>query len=298
MGSVPDLPGWAAGPVERYLHRLEAERNLSPHTVEAYRRDLSQFFDFADRYGCTTLAGIDRTTARRFLASLATRGYSRRSVARKASACRAFFADCLKREVLSANPLAGLAVPKRPRTLPKAVSPTVLGRHLDALGDNTDPVQLRDRALLEVLYGTGLRVSELVALTTDDVERDGFLSVMGKGKKERAVPLGEPARAALREYREKSRPALAGPRSGDFLWVGARGGPMDARAVRRVVTRYLGTFPHALRHSFASHMLEGGADLRVVQELLGHNDLSTTQIYTSISKEHLRGAYERSHPRA
>ncbi len=274
------------------------ERQLSPHTVNAYRRDLSQFFDFVDRLGCDSVAAVTRTMARRYLANLATRNYSRRSVARKASALRSFYADALKRELITTNPLDALAIPRRPRTLPKALSKTVLSRHLDDLEPGADPIAIRDRAILEVLYGIGLRVSELTSMTTDEMEREGFVKVAGKGKKERVVPLGAPARAALAEYLKKSRPHLAGGSAGIFLWVGARGGPMDDRAVRRVVTTYFGTFPHALRHSFATHMLEGGADLRVVQELLGHNDLSTTQIYTSISNEHLKGTYERSHPRA
>ncbi|NNC43830.1 MAG: tyrosine recombinase [Acidimicrobiia bacterium] len=298
MGSVPDLPGWAAGPVSDYVRRLEVERQLSPHTVDAYRRDLSQFFDFTDRLGCDSIVAVTRTIARRYLASLATRNFSRRSIARKASALRTFYADALKRELIATNPLDALAVPRRPHTLPKAVSKTVLGRHLDDLKPGDDPLAIRDRAILEVLYGTGLRVSELTSMTTEEIERDGFVKVAGKGKKERVVPLGAPARAALAEYLKKSRPHLVDASTGIFLWVGARGGPMDARAVRRVVATYVGTFPHALRHSFATHMLEGGADLRVVQELLGHNDLSTTQIYTSISNEHLKGTYERSHPRA
>ncbi len=298
MGSVPDLPGWAAGPVTDYLRRLGAERHLSPHTTDAYRRDLSQFFHFADRLGCASIGDVTRTTARRYLANLATRNLGRRSVARKASAIRAFYRDALRRELIATNPLDALAVPRRPRTLPKAVSKSVVTRQLDEMEPGADPIRIRDRAILEVLYGTGLRVSELVSMTTASTERDGFVRVTGKGKKERVVPLGDPARVALAEYLKNSRPRLAGPSAGIFLWVGARGGPLGARAVRRVVTRYFGTFPHALRHSFATHMLEGGADLRVVQELLGHNDLSTTQIYTSISNEHLKGTYERSHPRA
>lgn len=298
MGSVPDLPGWAVGPVTEYLERLEKERHLSSHTVDAYRRDLSQFFDFAERFGRQSVADTDRLVARRFLANLATRGYSRRSVSRKASSVRAFFSDALKRSAIPTNPMDSLAVPKRPSSLPKALPKTSLSRHLDELSTPSDPVEIRDRAILEILYGTGLRVSELVSLTTDHILRDGFLRVVGKGGKERVVPLGGPARESLDAYRKKSRPLLAGVEAKNSLWVGTRGGSMDARAVRRVVTRYFGTFPHALRHSFATHMLEGGADLRVVQELLGHNSLSTTQIYTSISKEHLKGTYERSHPRA
>jgi integrase/recombinase XerC len=167
---------------------------------------------------------------------------------------------------------------------------------LDALSGQS-PLDLRDRALLEVLYATGLRVSELASLTVTDVARDDFLRVLGKGNKERAVPLSRPARRALRRYLDDGRPHLAKAEAGAALWVGTRGGALDARGVRRVVRNRLGTFPHALRHSFATHLLEGGADLRAVQELLGHVELATTQLYTSVTRQHLKATYERTHPR-
>lgn len=159
-------------------------------------------------------------------------------------------------------------------------------------------MSLRDRAILELLYGSGLRVSEMAALTVSDIGGPHFLTVLGKGNKERTVPVGRPARDALNRYLAESRPELAGERSGDVLWVGVRGGPLGTRGLRRVVRGRVATFPHALRHSFATHLLEGGADLRTVQDLLGHADLATTQIYTSVTRRHIKAMYERSHPRA
>jgi integrase/recombinase XerC len=172
-----------------------------------------------------------------------------------------------------------------------------VGSLIDAV-DGDDPVSLRDRAILELLYGTGLRVAEMAALTIADVDRAPFLRVVGKGKKERSVPVGGPARDALDRYLAEGRPHLAGDCAGNALWVGVRGGPLGVRGVRRVVQSRAATFPHALRHSFATHLLEGGADLRTVQDLLGHADLATTQLYTSVTRRHIKAMYERSHPRA
>jgi integrase/recombinase XerC len=283
--------------VDEYLVRLDAERGLSSNTIDAYRRDLSQFTTLCDRLGIERLEDIERRTVRRFLAQLTTLHYSRRSVARKASAVRSFLADAARRGTIPANPASGVPQPKRPGTLPKSVPAGMLQRFLDSL-DGTDPIDLRDRAVLEVLYGTGLRVSELAAMTIGDVDVATFLRVRGKGDKDRAVPVGEPAAQATRRYVEDGRPALAGPDSGDALWLGVRGGRLSPRGIRRVVRHRLGTFPHALRHSYATHLLEGGADLRSVQDLLGHSELATTQLYTAVTREHLRNTYERSHPRA
>lgn len=293
---IPEIPEWAAPAVDEYIDRLAEQRRLSPHTVAAYRRDLAQFFDFCDRSGCRRIEDVDRTVARRFLAFLDTRGYARRSLTRKASAVRSFYADGAKRGSWERNPLDGVKRPKLDRPLPHALPARTVAQALEGI-DASEPLGLRDRALLETLYASGLRISELVSLTVDDVSSD-TVTVVGKGRKVRVVPLGRPARAALAQYLQSGRPHLAGPDAGRVLWVGARGGPLDQRGVRRVVRSHLATFPHALRHSFATHMLEGGADLRTVQDLLGHSDLATTQIYTAVSRRHLRDTYERSHPRA
>jgi site-specific recombinase XerD len=283
--------------IDEYLVRLDAERGLSPHTIAAYRRDLTQFAVMCHRLGLERLVDVDRRTVRRFLSQLTSLDYSRRSVARKASAVRGFLGDAAKRGHIPTNPAGGIPQPKRPGTLPKAIPAAALGRFLDDL-DGTDPIDLRDRAVLEVLYGTGLRVSELASLSATALTGSDFVTVAGKGGKGRSVPLGKQASRAVTDYLARGRPALAGPEAGDALWVGARGGPLGARGLRRVVKSRLGTFPHALRHSYATHLLERGADLRSVQELLGHSDLATTQIYTAVTREHLRKTYERSHPRA
>lgn len=289
--------GQLGAAVSAYLHRLEVERGLSPNTIDAYESDLAQFTALCARLGVEDLDAIDRRTVRRFLAQLSTRGYAPRTIARKASAVRAFLDDATKRGLIAANPAAAIAQPKRPGRLPTAVPASTLARILDDL-DETDPVVLRDRAILELLYGTGIRVSELAALTVGGIDDRTFLRVRGKGDKERDLPIGAQARSAVDAYLEAGRPQLAGHGAGDALWVGVRGGPLDTRGIRRVVTDRVGTFPHALRHSFATHLLEGGADLRSVQDLLGHAELGTTQIYTDVSREHLRTTYERSHPRA
>ncbi len=294
-----------AGEVSDYLDRLRSRRRLSEHTVAAYRGDLAQFTRFCAGRGVTGLDDIDRRTVRGFVARLSEDGYAPRSVARKASAVRAFLAEAVRSGRLDASPAAGLARPKRPATLPKALPASAVAGALDRLGDRVgpggggdDPVALRDRAILEVLYGTGLRVSELAGLTVDDVPRGDFLMVTGKGGKPRQVPFTGAARRALGDYLDRGRLRLAGPDAGKALWVGVKGGRLDPRGIRRVVQARLGTFPHALRHSFATHLLENGADLRTVQELLGHRELATTQIYTAVSRRHLRATYDRSHPRA
>ncbi len=294
--NLPDLPRWAADEVEAYLGRLADHRRLSPHTVDAYRGDLAQFFDYCDRAGVRSIRSVERRLARRYLAFLDTRGYSRRSVARKASAVRAFYTDAVRRGLVEVNPMEGVRRPKLDRPLPHALPARTIGAALESI-DTSDPIGIRDRALLETLYATGLRISELVSLTIHDVGSD-LVTVVGKGSKVRRVPLGTPAQRALDLYLREGRPLLVGPRASDALWVGARGGPLDQRGIRRVVHKRMATFPHAIRHSFATHLLEGGADLRTVQDLLGHTDLATTQIYTAVTREHLRGTYDRSHPRA
>ncbi len=289
-------PDWAADQIGEYLERLANQRGLSVNTVDAYRRDLSQFFDFCARSGVTSVDEVSRRQARRFLAFLDTRGYSRRSISRKASSVSSFYVDAGKRGLVANNPFEAVSRPKLDRPLPHAIASRHLGGAIDAI-DDSSPVGLRDIAIIELLYATGLRVSELASMTID-AANDDIITVVGKGDKERRVPIGVPAQRALANYLALGRPALAGEEAGDALWVGVRGGPLRSRGVRRVVKDRLATFPHALRHSFATHLLEGGADLRVVQDLLGHTDLATTQIYTAVTREHLRGTYDRSHPRA
>lgn len=294
---LPPLPDWAAGPVAAYLERLTTQRRLSPHSVDAYRRDLQQFFDYADRAGVRSVSAVERRVLRRYLGFLDTCGYARRSVARKASAVRAFYRDAARRGLVDANPAEGLGRPKRPGSLPHALPRRALGDLLDGL-DGGNPIDLRDRAILETLYAAGLRVGELAALTVDEVRNAERLRIRGKGNRDRMVPLGAQARLAIDRYVTRGRQELLGSRMSDALWIGSRGADLDARGIRRIVRRRAGTFPHALRHSFATHLLEGGADLRAVQDLLGHIELGTTQIYTAVTRHHLRDTYERTHPRA
>lgn len=292
MNAAPTL----ADAIADFIRRIEIERGLSRHTVTAYERDLAQLNDFCERLGAARVDEVNRKAIRRYMAQLTTRGYSRRSVARKLSAIRSFFRDATRRGLVPANPAEGIRQPRRPAALPKALPARGLADLLDSM-DGDEPPDLRDRAILEVLYSSGLRVSELASLRVKDVGSD-LLRVIGKGNKTRVVPLGKAAQQAVDAYVANARPQLVGQGAGDALWVGVRGGPLDTRGLRRVVQKRLGTFPHALRHSFATHLLEGGADLRTVQELLGHVELATTQIYTSVSRRHLKSTYERSHPRA
>jgi integrase/recombinase XerC len=280
-----------------YLLRCRVERGLSSHTLDAYRRDLDGFVVFAQRYGAVNIDDVDRTLFRRYIAQLSTRAYAPRTIARKASSVRAFLEDRALHGAIEANPAAGVPQPKLPHSLPKSIPSQSLGSMLDEL-DGQTPVELRDRAILETLYGTGLRVSELASLSVRDVAHTQFIRVTGKGNKDRTIPIPGAARRALDAYLSTGRPSLCGPSTGTALWIGVRGGRMDARGIRRIVQARLGSFPHALRHSFATHLLENGADLRSVQDLLGHTELATTQLYTSVTRNHMTETYERSHPRA
>lgn len=297
MAKLPNMPEWARQDINSYLSRLVTQRALSSHTVAAYRRDLTQFLDFCDRNGLRSIDEVDRRLVRRFLADLDEHHYARTTMARKASAVRAFFNDAVRHRRLQANPVAGMARSRLPKPLPHALPARLVSGALEAI-DGNSPVELRDRAILEVLYSTGMRVSELSSLRLSQLAGASMVTVDGKGGKQRALPIGRPAQAAISRWLAEGRPLMAAPAAGDAVWVGTRGRPLEARGIRRIVEHRFGTFPHAVRHSFATHMLEGGADLRSVQELLGHVALDTTQIYTSVTREHLKATHDRSHPRA
>jgi site-specific recombinase XerD len=294
--NLPEPPAWAEPPVQGFLDRMRDQRELSPHTLEAYRRDLAQFFAYCDSEGVSSVEGVLRVHARRYLAFLSAEGYSKRSMTRKASAVRSFYNDAGRRGSAVVNPFEGVSRPRLDKPLPHALPTRTVVHAIEAIDPGT-PEGLRDRALVDVLYSTGLRISELASLTVDDFGGD-LITVVGKGRKTRRVPIGRPAQESVRRYLEEGRPRLVGGSAGSALWVGVRGGRLDSRGIRRVVEKRVATFPHALRHSFATHLLEGGADLRTVQDLLGHTDLATTQIYTAVTRQHLRGTYDRSHPRA
>jgi site-specific recombinase XerD len=290
------MPGWAAAPVDGYLDRMRDQRELSPNTLDAYRRDLAQFFSYCDEQGVRSIDGVRRQHARRYLAALSAAGYSKRSMTRKSSAVRSFYNDAGRRGSAGVNPFEGVSRPRLDQPLPHALPARTVVHAIETI-DPATPEGLRDRALIDTLYSSGLRVSEVASMSIGDVGGD-LVTVVGKGRKTRRVPIGRPAQESIRRYLGGGRPHMAGPEAGQALWVGVRGGPLGPRGIRAVVRRRMATFPHALRHSFATHLLEGGADLRSVQDLLGHTDLATTQIYTAVTRQHLRGTYDRSHPRA
>lgn len=294
--------------VPAYLRSLAVERDLSPLTCEAYRRDLDQFTDWLARGGTTDLTQIDRRSLRRYVSFLSERRYARRSIARKASAIRSLLRWAVKHDVISQDPSDDLAVPKLDRPLPKVLKRADAGRLCEAPPADTT-IGLRDRAILELLYGSGLRVAELCSIDLGHVDlSEARLRVTGKGRKERQIPIGDAARRALMAYLSESRPGLLERRPDGpdrfALFLNSRGNRLGQRGVRELMTVYgvsqglPSASPHSLRHSFATHLLDGGADLRTVQELLGHENLATTQIYTHVSTERLRAVYEQSHPRA
>jgi integrase/recombinase XerC len=287
----------------------------SEHTRRAYEHDAHEFVAWAERGGCRDPEALDHKTLRRYLAYLDTRGFARRSVARKAAAVRALLAHLRREGQLTPDPGRSLHTPKGDARLPRVPSAADAAALLDganraaaAAVDDADPtvaaLVTRDAALLELLYGAGLRVSEACALTIADTDLDHRLvTVLGKRAKRRRVPIGQPARAALATYLGHGRARLATPDSPPVMFLNRRGRALTTRDAHRVVAAHplrdgRVTHPHALRHAYATHLLDGGADLRAVQELLGHADLATTQIYTHLSQDRLRAVYAATHPRA
>ncbi len=297
-----------AGYLNRYATHLVAERNASPYTVRNYRREVGEFLHFLRGQEVRRLADVDRSIVRRYIAWLDEGEYERSSIARRLSEVRSFF-DYLRREGLAAeNPFATISAPKVPRRLPHYLDIGEMERLLNA-PDRSTPLGVRDAAILELLYASGIRVGELAALNISHLQLgSGQARVWGKGGKERIVLLGQPAIAALRRYLDEARPKLLTSRRGPInpaLFLNHAGGRLSARAVQMMLeemTRAAGlekrVTPHVLRHSFATHLLEGGANLRVVQELLGHASLSATQVYTHVSQRESRQVYLRAHPRA
>lgn len=284
---------------------------LAASTLDVYGRDVRDFADWAERSGVTGPAGVDRRLVRSYLAQLTTRGYAPRTIARKAASLRRYFGWLSRSGTLAADPTAGISTPNGTARLPRVLKADELHQLLDESGSATsDPLEaLRDDTVLEVLYGSGLRVSELCGLDVDDVDRSRRrLTVWGKGAKQRVVPLSDPAVDLLGEWLTHGRAEWCTERASAIGLDGAaaalfhnrRGRRLGPRDVRRILDRRspVPTHPHALRHTFATHLLDGGADLRVVQELLGHADLATTQVYTHVSRERLRRVLEASHPRA
>jgi integrase/recombinase XerD len=290
--------------VDRFLEHLRVERNASPHTVRAYATDLARFLEWCDREGADPL-GLTPPAMRRYLAEMDRARYARRTIARRLSSVRSFFAYLHAEGLAETDAAAIVATPKLPGRLPRLVPTALLGQLLEA-PDPATPDGLRDRALLELLYATGARVSEIVGVDVGDLDRsEGLLRVTGKGSKQRILPLHRTALDRLEAYLASGRPDLDKGVEPRAVFLNRRGSRLSDGGVRRMMHRHLdalagpaGLTPHALRHTFATHMLEAGADLRTVQELLGHVALSTTQIYTHVGTKRLQAVHRDSHPRA
>jgi integrase/recombinase XerC len=303
------LPEPMARVLGAYERHLASERDLTEHTVRAYIGDVAGLLEHAARLGLTDVSEVDLRSLRSWLAKQQTLGLSRTTLARRATAARVFTGWLHKSGLAPHDSGATLGSPKALRTLPPVLrtdEAADLIRSASVLADDGSPVGLRDVAMLELLYATGIRVGELVGLDVDDLDRDrNVVRVLGKGRKERTVPFGHPAARAVDRWLTEGRPALRAEGAAGALFLGARGRRIDQRAVRTLVHRRIAEVPgapdigpHGLRHTAATHLLEGGADLRSVQELLGHASLATTQLYTHVTADRLRAAYRQAHPRA
>ena len=308
---LPPSPGASArfeGLVLDFLSYLELERGLSRNTLYAYRTDLQQFGEFLSTRELDALT-VRSAEVADFLADLATGNgrpaCSASTVHRKAACLRSFYKHLRRDELITDDPTASLSAPRRAKKLPQVLNYAEVQKLLSA-PTGSEPTALRDRALLEVMYACGLRASETIGLELSDIDlRQGFLRARGKGSKERLVPLGRKAIAAIAAYLRGGRPKLVGERHEAKLFVNFRGGPLSRQGLYKIVQRHARTAglggqmsPHTLRHSFATHLLAGGCDLRAVQEMLGHADIATTQMYTHLSGEQLKEVYFRAHPRA
>jgi integrase/recombinase XerC len=302
----------AMGPgnaMDGFVRHLGAERGLSEHSQRAYLGDLRNLMSFARDRGISSLSDLSLSDLRSWLAHQSENGAARSTLARRAASARAFLRWATRTGVIDADPSLRLVAPHPLKSLPGVLRQDEINAVLDVAAvaaDDQDAIHLRDRAMLELLYATGIRVGELVGLDIDDLEfGSSLVRVMGKGAKERTVPFGLPAAAALQGWLQLGRAQVATAGSGPALFLGRRGRRVDPRQVRGAVHQVLqhvpdapDVGPHGLRHSAATHLLEGGADLRAVQEMLGHASLATTQIYTHVSVERLKRSYQQAHPRA
>ena len=289
----------------KYINYLEAERNVSPYTVRNYTTDLANFFSFLKAKEVGSLNKVDRHVLRDYLSHLMEQGIVKASIARKLSAIRSFYHYLLREEIITTSPVADTSSPKLDKRLPSFLSIEEVNRLLEA-PDLSTPRGQRDRALLELLYASGLRVSELANLSLEQVNLETQeIRVRGKGSKERVALMGKPAAKALGVYLTHGRPELAGERESKALFLNRYGQRLVERRVQRILEKNANiagidkkVHPHMLRHTFATHLLDGGADLRVVQELLGHASLSSTQVYTHVSKSRAKKVYLSAHPMA
>lgn len=294
--------------VRRFLRHLEVERNFSPHTLKSYQQDLEQFVTMlrqAHGGHIGTWSRVDGLLLRKFLASLSKAGYAKSSIARKLACLRSFFRFLCRLGVVQSNPVAAMRTPRQDKKLPLFLTDQQVGALLSAPASDT-VLGLRDCAILETLYATGMRVSEAVGMDLGDLDLDEQIVVIrGKGRRERLAPLGSWAVRALKAWLAKRKPADSLPRPQQPVFLNKNGQRLTTRSVRRMLDKYLAqtgldrrVSPHTLRHSFATHLLNRGADIRSVQELLGHQSLSTTQIYTHVTTSRLRQTYQKAHPRA
>lgn len=293
-----------------FERNLKVERNLSPHTIRAYMGDLKSLLLHLEKLGLSDISALELTHLRSWLANQAVKGGARTTLARRAVSVRMFTKWALKNKFLSSDVGASLATPKGHRTLPGVLDVNNAQIVMDSMATRASqeqtPISLRDVAMVELLYATGARVGELCGLDIGDIDYSrNTIRVLGKGDKERVIPMGRPAVAALESYLKDGRQALVSTQSANALFLGLRGKRIDQRTVRTVVYEALSAIegiermgPHALRHSAATHLLEGGADLRTVQEILGHASLATTQIYTHVSSARLQKVFKQAHPRA
>ncbi|MFC1974376.1 tyrosine recombinase XerC [Chloroflexota bacterium] len=291
--------------LERYTKYLELERSISPLTVRNYTTDIKGFLDFLKVEKISSLNEVDRLTMRRYLGWLQWRGIARASIGRKLSTLRSFYRYLTREELTSAQPLQTLSTPKLEKRLPTFLTADEVLRLLEAT-DTSAPQGLRDRALLELLYAAGLRVSEIVSLDLSGVDLDSLqIRVSGKGSKERIALIGKPAAEAIKLYLDLGWKKLRGTKNNQALFLNRYGDRISQRQIQNLVARYARkagleerVFPHIMRHTFATHLLDGGADLRTVQELLGHEKLSSTQVYTHVTRSQLLRSYLAAHPRS
>ena len=302
---------WFSYVVKNFVTYLEIEKNRSPNTVRTYKTDLELFLEFASATGIKNLDSLELNTFRLWLADQKKKGSSNSTISRRSSTVRVFSTWAFQKGLIKTDPAVRLISPKVNRTLPNVLAQKQASNLMQTASnlddeENSVTIRMRDHAVLEVLYSSGIRVSELTGLDIKDLDFTRCtMRVIGKGNKERVVPFGQPAKEAIQTYLTKARAELANEKSGNALFLGTRGKRLDTRQVRRILTNAIARVeglvnvsPHDLRHSAATHMLEGGADLRIVQELLGHSSLATTQKYTHVTIERLREVFANAHPRA
>ena len=272
--------------LEEYLIYIKNVKNYSQNTIKSYSSDIKHYFENTESIGEFSS----------YLKHLNKNRYSKTSINRKITSIRMFLSWAVDNDYFNQNQIKSVKNLKVEKKLPNVLTASYINRLLDSLSESSEK-DLRDKAILELMYSSGLRVSEVSNLTLNSINKNNSIRVLGKGSKERVLPMTKRAYVSTKKYIETSRPKFENDKSKNYLFLGVRGGQLSDREIRRIVKFRTGTFPHSIRHTFATHLLEGGADLRIVQELLGHNDPSTTQIYTHVSKKQLQKKYKQSHPR-